>query len=60
MRTRGRYPAPPPISKTAWLADFWGRNRIDARVKTSFSFGMVPPLSGRYTIANDNDLALAA
>ena len=33
MRTRGRYPAPPPISKSAELADSWGRNRIDARGK---------------------------
>ena len=38
----------------------WGRYRIDTRVKTRFLPGMVPPLAGRFTSANDNDLALAA
>ena len=41
-----------------------GRNRIDARVKTCFLPGMVPPLSGYFTDANDNfaheDYAVAA
>ena len=41
----------------------WGRNRIDEGVKTVFLPGMVPPLSGRLIVANDNyaeEVALAA
>ena len=32
----------------------WGRNRIDEGVKGVLSLGMVPPLSGRFIVANDN------
>ncbi len=32
----------------------WGRNRIDEGVKELFSLGMVPPISGRFIVANDN------
>jgi len=32
----------------------WGRNRIDEGVKGVFSLGMVPPISGRLIVANDN------
>jgi hypothetical protein len=32
----------------------WGRNRIDEGVKDLLLLGMVPPLSGRLIVANDN------
>ena len=32
-----------------------GRNRIDVRSKACFSLGMVPPLSGRFKSANQNE-----
>jgi len=40
--------AVPGASTTNPFADglLWGRNRIDGRVKTVLSPGMVPPLSG--------------
>jgi len=31
-----------------------GRNRIDEGVKDVLLLGMVPPLSGRFIVANDN------
>ena len=39
-----------------------GRNRIDEGVKGGLLLGMVPPLSGRLIVANDNysPVALAA
>jgi len=40
--------AVPGASTTSPFEDgfLWGRNRIDGRVKTVLSPGMVPPLSG--------------
>ncbi len=32
----------------------WGRTRIDEGVKAVLLLGMVPPLSGRRVVANDN------
>ena len=51
--------AVPGDSTKFWAGDTiagppWGRNRIDEGVKDVFLLGMVPPLSGRSLVANDN------
>jgi hypothetical protein len=49
--TRRLHPSPPPGTNSGLRR---GRTRIDEGVKDGLLLGMVPPLSGRYIVANDN------
>jgi len=57
-RTRGQCPPSPPKSGLTGYGDETG---FDAPWKILLSLGMIPPLSGLFTGANDNEaFALAA
>ncbi len=57
-----RFPAflLPPHGAGRTAGPAWGRNRLDERLKASFSLGMVPPISDHYIVANDNDVQAVA